>query len=66
VETENRNRIDEKIKKPELIQGYNKFMRGVDTADQIMHYYTFCRKTVKWTKKFVSLLLEMAAQFHIV
>jgi hypothetical protein len=67
VQTEEKNRNGEKkTKKPELIQGYNKFMQGVDTADQMVHYYPFCRKPVKWTKKFQLLLLEMAAQNHFI
>jgi hypothetical protein len=36
----------EKLKKLEIIQDYNKFMRGMDRADQIFHCYPCCRKTV--------------------
>jgi hypothetical protein len=36
-------------------------MRGVDRADQILHYRPCCRKTVQWTKKLASFSLHMAA-----
>jgi hypothetical protein len=36
----------EKMKKPEIIQDYNKFMRGMERADQILHCYPCCRKTM--------------------
>jgi len=49
------------MKKPEVIQDYNKFMRDVDRADQILHYSPCCRKTMKWTKKFVFFILHMTA-----
>jgi len=32
----------------------------VDRADQILHYSPCCRKTMKWTKKFVFFMLHMA------
>ncbi|PNF23477.1 hypothetical protein B7P43_G07725 [Cryptotermes secundus] len=47
--------------RPEVIGEYNKHMRGVDRADQMLHYYPCSRKTVKWTKKLVFFLLQMAA-----
>ncbi|PNF23441.1 hypothetical protein B7P43_G09117 [Cryptotermes secundus] len=61
VESAKTNRKGEKICRPEVIGDYNKHMRGVDRADQMLHYYPCSRKTVKWTKKLVFFLLQMAA-----
>ena len=30
---------------------YNKYMKGVDRADQFLSYYPIYRKTIKWSKK---------------
>jgi hypothetical protein len=35
-------------------------MKGVDRADQMLHYYPCSRKTGKWTEKLVFFLLQMA------
>lgn len=61
VETEMKNRKDRTMKKLEIIQDYNRFMQVVDRADQILHHFPCCRKTMKWTKKFVFSVLHMAA-----
>jgi len=47
VETEKKNGKGETMKKPEIIQDYNKFMRGMGRADQILLCYPSCRKTMK-------------------
>jgi len=39
------------IKKPCSVVWYNKFMKGVDRADQYLSYYSVLRKTVEWSKK---------------
>ena len=39
------------IKNPYIIVQYNKFMKGVDRADQYLSFYSALRKTVKWSKK---------------
>jgi len=48
----NRGRKDRKtnmeIKKPYAVVQYNKFIKGVDRADQFLSYYSVLRKTVKW------------------
>jgi hypothetical protein len=44
------------IKKPYDVVQYNKFMKGVDRADQYLSYYSVLRKTVKWSKKVLYLL----------
>lgn len=51
--------------KPMCIVDYNKYMHGVDTADQHLAYYPFLRKTVKWSKKlFFYLLLCSVCNSH--
>ena len=50
----------EDIMKPNCIVEYNKYMKGVDRADQYLSYYSFVRKTVKWSKKVVLYLLNCA------
>ncbi|PSN31192.1 PiggyBac transposable element-derived protein 4 [Blattella germanica] len=37
--------------KPEVVAEYNRYMHGVDNADQYLSLYPFMRKTVKWPKK---------------
>ena len=39
------------IKKPYAGVQYNKFMNGMDRADQYLSYYSVLRKSVKWSKK---------------
>jgi len=48
------------IKKHYAVVQYNKFMKGIDTADQYFSYYSVLRKTVKWSKKVVLYLLNCA------
>ena len=47
------------IKKPYAVQ-YNKFMKGVNRADQYLSHYSVLRKTVKWSNKVVLYLLNCA------
>ena len=42
-----------KLQRPQAIKEYIKYMRGVDRFDQMIKYYHFTRKTMKWTKKVV-------------
>lgn len=49
-----------KIMKPESVIEYNKFMKGVDRADQYLSYYSILRKTRKWTKRTAMYLLNCA------
>ena len=37
--------------KPTVVQNYNAWMSGVDNSDQLLQYYNFNRKTIKWWKK---------------
>ena len=46
------------IKKPYAVVQYNKFIKGVDSADQYLSYYSVLQKTVKWSKKVVLYLLN--------
>ena len=45
--------------KPEVIQDYNDYMDGVDRLDQLMAYYSFLHKSVKWWRKIFFWLLEV-------
>jgi hypothetical protein len=46
------------IKKPYAVVQYNKFMKGIDRADQHLSYCSGLRKNVKWSKKMVLYLLN--------
>jgi len=46
------------IKKPYAVIQYNKFMKGVDRADEYLSYYSVLRKCVNWSKKMVLYLLN--------
>jgi hypothetical protein len=39
------------IKNPYAVVQYNKFIKGIDRADQYLSFYSVLRKTVKWPKK---------------
>ena len=61
VNTEQEDRkTNMKIKKPYADVQYNKFMKGIDRADQYLSYCSVLRKTVKWSKKVVLYLLNCA------
>jgi len=48
------------IRTPYAVVQYNKFLKGVDRADQYLSYYSVLRKTVKWSEKVVLYLLNCA------
>jgi len=50
----------EKIVKPNALIDYNKYMKGVDWADQYLSYYSILRQTIKWTKKVTMYLINCA------
>jgi hypothetical protein len=52
-------KTNKEIKKPYVVQ-YNKFMKGVDRADQYLTYFSVLRKSVKSSKKVVFYLLQCA------
>lgn len=45
------NKRHQEKEKPEAIYNYNRFMGGIDKKDQMMSYYPFERKTLRWYKK---------------
>ena len=49
----------EVIMKPQSVHEYNKFMNGVDKLDQMVSYYPFTRKSMKWYKKFTLYLFSI-------
>ena len=60
VEGRKRNRHGELIRKPDCILDYNDHMCGVDRLDQLLSYYSPLRKTLKWYRKVVLQMLDMA------
>ena len=48
------------IKEPYAVFQYNKFMKGVNRADQYVSYYSVLRKPAKWSKNVVVYLLNCA------
>ena len=50
----------EEIMKPEVIYEYNTYMGGVDKSDQLLSYYPFTHRTLKWWKRAFFHLLELA------
>uniref|UniRef100_A0A1B6EQK2 PiggyBac transposable element-derived protein domain-containing protein n=1 Tax=Cuerna arida TaxID=1464854 RepID=A0A1B6EQK2_9HEMI len=50
----------EEVKKPRVVFRYNKFMGGVDVADQYISSYSFTRKSIQWWRKIFFWLLETA------
>ena len=46
--------------KPATVLAYNDGMHAVDRLDQNIAYYPFIRKTIKWPKKFVFFLFQLA------
>lgn len=41
----------EEVQKPAMIEKYNMYMGGVDKADQLLSYYGFAHRTVKWWRR---------------
>ncbi|XP_067934961.1 piggyBac transposable element-derived protein 4-like [Watersipora subatra] len=57
---EKRTWNDREIVKPGPIIDYNKYMGGVDLADQCIKYYNMDRRSLKWYKKLFFHLLDIA------
>jgi hypothetical protein len=55
IETQNTD-----INKPKCIAKYNRYMKGVDSADQYLSYYSIVIRTVKCFKKLSLFLLNWA------
>ena len=50
----------EQVTKPLCIDEYNRYMGGVDKSDQMLSYYGFNHKTLKWTNRVAFHLLDLA------
>ena len=49
----------EEISKPHMVTEYNRYMGGVDKSDQLLSYYGFSHRTVKWWRRAFYHLLEV-------
>ena len=56
VETGKYDALGEKIETPEAVYCYYGRMGEVDFSDQLLHYFSFLRKSTKWSRK---LLIHM-------
>ena len=66
VVTHKRGKDGNFIKEPLAIHDYIMNLRGVDKSDQLIGYYSFLRKSVKWWKKlFVHLISMTILNMHI-
>ena len=50
----------EVVEKPEAIVEYNKYMGGVDRGDQLLTYYGYPHRTVKWWRRAFFFLFDAA------
>ena len=50
----------EQIEKPLAVAEYNRYMGGVDRADQLLSYYGYSHRTIKWWKRAFFFLLDKA------
>ena len=48
------------VTKPKVVMDYNEIMGGVDLKDQMVKYYSYFRKSVKWYRRLVFTLLEVS------
>ena len=51
--------------KPAVIADYNTYMLGVDKMDQLVSYYSFTHKSVKWWRKVFSGYWRLPQSIHI-
>ena len=59
VETGSQDREDNKVEKPESVYYYGGRMGGVDLSDQLLNYYSFLRKIMKWSRKLLIHLFNL-------
>ena len=59
VETGKVDRAGNKIEKPEAVYYYCSRMGGVDLSDQLLNYFTFIRKSTKWSWKLLIHLFNL-------
>ena len=50
----------EEIEKPKMVEEYNSYMGGVDKSDQLLSYYGFAHRSVKWWKRVAFHLLDLS------
>ena len=50
----------EEVQKPTMVEKYNMYMGGADKGDQLMSYYGFSHRTVKWWRRAFFHLFENA------
>ena len=50
----------EEIHKSVMVDRYNTYMGGVDKSDQLLSYYGFCHRTVKWWKRAAFHLIDLS------
>ena len=55
----NRRSTDSTKEKPLVMHEYNHYMLGVDKLDQLMAYYSFLHKSIKWWRKVFFWMLEV-------
>jgi len=61
IETGKLNEKKEKIVKPDCVVDYNKNMAGIDRCCQLTSYYNPLRKTIKWYRKVIIHMIDVAA-----
>ena len=59
VETGWENREGNMVEKPESVYYYCGRMGGVDLSDQLLNYYSFLRKSMKWSRKLLIHLFNL-------
>ena len=59
VETGKTDREGKKIEKPEAAYYYCLRMGGVDLSDQLLNYFSFLRKSTKWSRKLLIHLFNL-------
>ena len=59
VETGRVDRLGNKIEKPEAVYYYCSRMGGVDLSDQLLKYFSFLRKSTKWSRKLLIHLFNL-------
>ena len=59
VETGKVDREGNKIEKPECVYYYCSRMGGVDLSDQLLNYFSFLRKSMKWSRKLLIHLFNL-------
>ena len=50
------------VQRPTIVGHYTRHMGGVDLFDQFVQYYSFARKTRRWTHKLLMYLLQLGIQ----